>query len=42
MFEKKKVTNTLFTKNVFYFFGGCVPLIVVLCRTLRPTSLLGA
>jgi len=28
--------------NVFYFFGGVVPLIVVLCSTLRPTSLLGA
>lgn len=35
------LTN-MFRILVFYFSGGCVPLIVVLCSTLRPTSLLGA
>lgn len=39
---KKMVIVPLITKKWFYFAGGWVPLIVVLCRTLRPTSLLGA
>lgn len=33
----------LFKKNLsHFFFNGYVPLIVVLCSTLKPTLLLGA
>lgn len=40
MFEKSSNGNSIY-KNIFYFVGGMVPFIVVLCSTLRPTSDLG-